>query len=328
MSTGRPRSRSNRANASNGEVVSTPPKSQITASIIPCPRQCLFAKAASMMRAAMPARAESLGDGCAAGYCCRDEILHSASCCRDGCSRRPLTPSSAARAPRPMASRRSVVTIVGSRGNFCTGSVIAPTLVLTVAHCVQPGADYKIVQYGADETPQLQDVQARRDPSRLQDAGDAGASRHRRRGAAAAGSVRQGKIAGAARHAAAFRSPSAAASPSPASASPCAATARAAARSAAPALVATGKPGTLQIRLVDPATQGARDGLGACTGDSGAPVFEDQAGWRRDRRRRELVDRAERQRRLRRYHRRDAANALSRLDFADRAAMGRRRCEL
>ncbi|MFZ2154551.1 MAG: trypsin-like serine protease, partial [Bradyrhizobium sp.] len=41
-------------------------------------------------------------------------------------------------------------------------------------------------------------------------------------------------------------------------------------------LVATGKPGTLQIRLVDPVGQGTRDGLGACTGDSGGPVFEDK----------------------------------------------------
>src|SRR5262249_58901563 len=62
----------------------------------------------------------------------------------------------AALAPETIA--RSVVTIVGSRGNFCTGSLIAPSLVLTVAHCVQPGADYKIVQYGPDKTPQLQDV--------------------------------------------------------------------------------------------------------------------------------------------------------------------------
>jgi Trypsin len=41
-------------------------------------------------------------------------------------------------------------------------------------------------------------------------------------------------------------------------------------------LIATGKPGTLQIRLVDPVNQGTRGGLGACTGDSGAPVFEDK----------------------------------------------------
>src|SRR6202040_3697295 len=53
---------------------------------------------------------------------------------------------------------RSVVTIVGSRGNFCSGALIAPKLVLTVAHCVQPGAVYKIVDYGADRQPQLQDV--------------------------------------------------------------------------------------------------------------------------------------------------------------------------
>jgi secreted trypsin-like serine protease len=43
-------------------------------------------------------------------------------------------------------------------------------------------------------------------------------------------------------------------------------------------LVATGKPGTLQIRLVDPLTRGERAGLGACTGDSGAPAFIDNGG--------------------------------------------------
>src|ERR1700736_7045174 len=61
-------------------------------------------------------------------------------------------------APSTDGVARSVVTIVGSRGNFCTGSLIAPKLVLTAAHCVQPGADYKIVEYGADRQPSLQDV--------------------------------------------------------------------------------------------------------------------------------------------------------------------------
>src|SRR5436190_23329808 len=55
---------------------------------------------------------------------------------------------------------RSVVTIVGSRGNFCTGAMIAPKIVLTAAHCVQPGFDYKIVEYGADKQPSLQDVRS------------------------------------------------------------------------------------------------------------------------------------------------------------------------
>ena len=61
-------------------------------------------------------------------------------------------------APSADGVGRSVVTIVGSRGNFCTGALIAPKLVLTAAHCVQPGASYKIVEYGADRQPQLQDV--------------------------------------------------------------------------------------------------------------------------------------------------------------------------
>jgi hypothetical protein len=43
-------------------------------------------------------------------------------------------------------------------------------------------------------------------------------------------------------------------------------------------LSVTGKPGTLQIRLADPLTNNLRDGLGACTGDSGAPAFEMQSG--------------------------------------------------
>jgi secreted trypsin-like serine protease len=46
----------------------------------------------------------------------------------------------------------------------------------------------------------------------------------------------------------------------------------------AAALVATGQPGALQIRLFDPATKGDRPGLGACTGDSGAPVLREVDG--------------------------------------------------
>jgi secreted trypsin-like serine protease len=175
-------------------------------------------------------------------------------------------------APAPETIARSVVTIVGSRGNFCTGSVIAPGLVLTVAHCVQPGADYKIVRYGPDKTPQLQDVKsvaihpgfrmeamlahrATADVALLRLAGPATGKTPAPLGTAVGAkftivgvgvTVRgDGKSAGTIRSA---------------------------------ALVATGKPGGLQIRLVDPAMMGAREGLCACTGDSGSPVFEDQQG--------------------------------------------------
>lgn len=39
-------------------------------------------------------------------------------------------------------------------------------------------------------------------------------------------------------------------------------------------LSVTGHPGSLQIRLVDDTTHNKRNGLGACTGDSGGPAFE------------------------------------------------------
>src|SRR4051794_41183326 len=40
---------------------------------------------------------------------------------------------------------RAVVTIIGSRGTFCSGTMIAQDIVLTAAHCVLPGADYKVI---------------------------------------------------------------------------------------------------------------------------------------------------------------------------------------
>ncbi|MGA7017552.1 MAG: trypsin-like serine protease, partial [Pseudolabrys sp.] len=39
-------------------------------------------------------------------------------------------------------------------------------------------------------------------------------------------------------------------------------------------LTMTGTPGSLQIRLYDIATKNQHIGLGGCTGDSGAPVFD------------------------------------------------------
>ncbi len=53
---------------------------------------------------------------------------------------------------------RHVVLIVGSRSNFCTGVALASDLVLTVAHCVLPGAEYKIVEFDAAHQPQLKPV--------------------------------------------------------------------------------------------------------------------------------------------------------------------------
>jgi secreted trypsin-like serine protease len=172
---------------------------------------------------------------------------------------------------------RSVVTIVGSRGNFCTGSLIAPTLVLTVAHCVQPGADYKILEYDAQQKPQLRDVRTV--------AVHPGFNMETMLAHRATADVALLRLENSAKG----KMPSALGAPAlpllPGAKFTIAGvgvTVRGDGKSSgvirSAGLIATGKPGTLQIRLVDPEGQGTHAGLGACTGDSGAPVFEDQQG--------------------------------------------------
>ena len=178
-------------------------------------------------------------------------------------------------APSTDGVARSVVTIVGSRGNFCTGALVAPNLVLTAAHCVQPGAEYKIVEYGPDRQPKLQDVK--------KVAIHPGFNMQAMMGHRATADVALLLLGAHARG----KTPSVLGLPnipiivgSRFTIAGIGVTVRGDGKSGGTirvaGLVATGKPGTLQIRLVDPASQGTRDGLGACTGDSGAPVFEDK----------------------------------------------------
>jgi secreted trypsin-like serine protease len=177
--------------------------------------------------------------------------------------------------PAP-AIARAVVVIVGSRGNFCSGVALARDLVLTAAHCVLPGADYKIVEYDSARQPTLRDVtkviahpdfdlktllahRATADVALLKlaaplasvtpallKASDLKVAPGDAFTVAGSGvAVRQdGKSGGVVR---------------------------------AANLIATGQPGSLQIRLHDAATRGEKAGLGACTGDSGAPVFHLEA---------------------------------------------------
>jgi secreted trypsin-like serine protease len=170
---------------------------------------------------------------------------------------------------------RAVVTIVGSRGNFCSGALIAPTLVLTAAHCVQPGAEYKIVDYGVDRQLLLQDIKS----VAVHPAFNMQAMLAHR--ATADVALLQLETPAKGKTAAAIGMP---AIPiivgSRFTIAGIGVTVRGDGKSGGTirvaGLIATGKPGTLQIRLVDPVGQGTRDGLGACTGDSGAPVFEDK----------------------------------------------------
>ena len=180
--------------------------------------------------------------------------------------------------PADMASARHVVLLVGSHGTTCTGVAISRDLVLTAGHCVLPGAEYKLMEFDAAHNPTLRDVAsiARHPQFEL-----ATLLAHR-----ATADVALLKLA----------------TPLPATFAPAplAAADRAVAvgdpfvvagyglatpgdgrsggtvRTAT--LVATGQPGTLQVRLFDPHTKGEAAGLGACTGDSGAPVFDASGG--------------------------------------------------
>jgi len=161
--------------------------------------------------------------------------------------------------------------LVGSRGTSCTGVALAHDLVLTAGHCVLPGADYKLVGFSPARQPILKDFAA---IERHPDFDVSAVLRHRVTADVAL-----------LKPAASLGNPAASLAPSGGAVAvgdrfvvagygltiPGDGKSGGTVRSAT--LVATGAPGDLQIRLVDPATKGERSGLGACTGDSGAPVF-------------------------------------------------------
>jgi len=173
---------------------------------------------------------------------------------------------------------RSVVMILGSYGTACTATAVTRDLLLTAAHCVQPGADYKLVGSAPGQPPVLKDIaRIERDPQ---------FDLKRLLGHLATADVALIKLA----------------EPLPARVPPVrigsdsetvavgdtlviagyGVTVRGDGRTGgtvrAARLVVTGQPGPLQIRLFDPRTKDEGPGLGACAGDSGAPAFRDAGG--------------------------------------------------
>jgi secreted trypsin-like serine protease len=180
--------------------------------------------------------------------------------------------------PATDGAGRSVVMIDGSGGTVCTATAIGRDLLLTAAHCVQPGSEYKLLENPASREAKLKDiVRIERHPQ---------FDLKRLFAHLATADVALIKLA----------------DPLPAKIPPArlgsesetvavgdplvvagyGVTVRGAARLdgvvRGATLVATGQPGSLQIRLSDPRTKGESAGLGACTGDSGAPAFREENG--------------------------------------------------
>jgi len=170
---------------------------------------------------------------------------------------------------------RSIVTVVGAGGVVCTGTVIAPRVVLTAAHCLGPGVTTRVVDY-ASKPPQLLVTQKALAHPQY----NAQAMASHRATADVALLLLASPVPG--------KAPVALGTPRLPIA-PGASFTIAGIGSSSPSgndagvpraahLVVTGRPGTLQVRLVDPITQNKGAGMGGCTGDSGGPVFEDQNG--------------------------------------------------
>src|SRR6202795_3078492 len=180
--------------------------------------------------------------------------------------------------PAADGAGRSVVMVLGSYGTACTATAIARDLLLTAAHCMQPGADYKLVASEPGQDPVLKDIlRIEREPQ---------FDLKRLFGHLATADVALLKLAQP-------LPPKIPAARIGGETEPVAVgdafvvagygvTVRGDGRTGgtvrAATLVATGQPGSLQIRLFDPKTKGDSPGLGACGGDSGAPVFRDKDG--------------------------------------------------
>ncbi|MBS0247553.1 MAG: trypsin-like serine protease [Proteobacteria bacterium] len=184
-----------------------------------------------------------------------------------------VTPAFAISGQAPPASgfaARPIVMLIDNRGDLCTATALTRDLVLTAAHCVIIPATYRVRVF--QDSVMVDVDKIRRHP---------GFNMANYRASRATADVALVKL----------KSPL----PNlvvPATLAPSrrvavgealtiagfgvtqAGTAHGLGQPRMANLTVTGKPGSLQIRLEDPATRNERHGLGGCTGDSGAPAFD------------------------------------------------------
>jgi secreted trypsin-like serine protease len=169
---------------------------------------------------------------------------------------------------------RAIVMVVDPRGDLCTGTALTHDLVLTAAHCVARKLDYQVKTFQPGQTISVRTIALH---PRF-DLASYAASRATadvalvKLGAPLADLVMPAKLAPARRVAVGERLTIAGFGVTADG------TARGLGIPRMATLSVTGQPGSLQIRLFDLVTHNQRigqiSGLGACTGDSGAPAFE------------------------------------------------------
>ena len=165
---------------------------------------------------------------------------------------------------------RPIVMVGSTLGDQCTGTALAPDLVLTAAHCVMRKARYAVKAYQTGDVVRVRKIA--RDPR---------FDFKRYAAARATADVALLKLEkplpdivvpaalGAARRVEAGETLTIAGFGVTK-----AGTADGLGLPREAKLTVTGKPGSLQIRLNDAATRDERAGLGGCTGDSGAPAYD------------------------------------------------------
>jgi len=173
----------------------------------------------------------------------------------------------------PDPTSQPEVMIVGSGGTFCSGVAIAPDLVLTAAHCIAANTTYKLVEGGPDRKPVFKDVaKAARHPQfslktmlAHRATADVALLKLVRPLTVRPAPLMPARARVAPGETFILRGYGASVDGNGDSAG----------RLREAALVATGQPGNLQLRLIDPKAPASKGGLGACTGDSGAPVYQE-----------------------------------------------------
>jgi secreted trypsin-like serine protease len=175
--------------------------------------------------------------------------------------------------PASGAAAHAIVMVVDPRGDLCTGTALTRELVLTAAHCVAVGLDVEVKTFQTGQTIAVRGVALHPRFDRASYAASRATADVAllKLAAPLAALVMPAQLAPARRVAVGETLTVAGFGVTAAG------TARGLGIPRMATLAVTGNPGSLQIRLYDLATRNQRIGLGACTGDSGSPVFEGQS---------------------------------------------------